>query len=246
MLKNFIKGITSLIYPPICILCNDHISTNNPDKNFLCAKCRSKIKMNRPPFCPKCCRPLSEHHNDPICHICKKQTPYFDFAWAACYYEKPLTTLIHYFKYKNTLFLHKEFVLLIAKFIKKYNLDIQQFDMITPIPLFHARFRERGYNQAELLASSIAKHYNLPLNKKCISRIKNTKTQTLLGQKERWTNTNKAFRINNSKFQKDKIKNKSILLIDDLLTTGATASACAQVLKNDGAKTVGVLTLAIA
>jgi len=125
--------------------------------------------------------------------------------------------------------------------IEAFRFDIHQFDTIVPIPLFPSRLRERGYNQSRLLAEEIARKYKINLSIGNLVRIRNTEHQTLLGEKERWTNICGAFRI------KDPAKcfDKSFLVIDDLLTTGATASEAARTLKNAGVKTVGILTLAI-
>lgn len=127
------------------------------------------------------------------------------------------------------------------QFITQNNLDISQFNIITPIPLHAARFRERGYNQSELLAKIIAQKYQIPLIPNLLKRCYNTPSQTLLSQKDRWTNISDAFRINDSR----DIRDQNILIIDDLLTTGATASEAALVLKKHGAPKVGILTLAI-
>ena len=128
-----------------------------------------------------------------------------------------------------------------ADFISTYHLDINQFDKIVPIPLSQSRLRERGYNQSGLLAEEISRIYKICLSKKNLVRIRNTEHQTLLSEKERWTNIYGAFRIKNL----SRFSGKNILVIDDLLTTGATASEAARTLKDAGAKTVGILTLAI-
>ena len=128
------------------------------------------------------------------------------------------------------------------EFISMYNLDIKQFDYIAPLPLFSTRQRERGYNQSQLLADVIAKHYSIPINNTIIKRTRNTKNNANLTKKERWTNIHRAFKINTSM----DLKNKSILLVDDLLTTGTTASEAAKPIKDANAKLVGILTLAIA
>jgi len=126
-------------------------------------------------------------------------------------------------------------------FVRAYRLDIEQFDIIVAVPLFPSRLRERGYNQSRLLAELIAKEYGVNLSINNLIRTRNTEHQTFLGEKERWTNIHGAFRIKHS----DRFSGKNILIIDDLLTTGATASEAAGALKNAGAETVGVLTLAI-
>ena len=119
-------------------------------------------------------------------------------------------------------------------------MDIEQFDFMVPIPLHPTRKRERGYNQSFLLASQLSRIFNINLNINLLIKTKNTKNQSLLSKKERWTNITGAFKIKSP----NEVNNKSILLIDDLLTTGATSSEAAKALKSAGAKTVGVFTLA--
>ncbi len=126
-------------------------------------------------------------------------------------------------------------------FIKRYHIPMENIDLIIPIPLHASRLRERGYNQAQLIAELISRHYQLPCAASAMQRIKATSTQTALEAKQRWTNMRGAFRINNPKV----IADKSILIVDDLLTTGATASCAALALKDAGAAYVGALTIAI-
>ncbi|MCK5180025.1 MAG: ComF family protein [Candidatus Omnitrophica bacterium] len=126
-------------------------------------------------------------------------------------------------------------------FLETYRLDIKQFEKIVPIPLFPSRLRERGYNQSRLLAEEIGQRYKIDLSLNNLVRARETKHQARLSEKERWTNICGAFRIKDSA----KFSGKNILIIDDLLTTGATASEAAHTLKDAGAKTVGILTLAI-
>ncbi|MBF0484492.1 MAG: ComF family protein [Candidatus Omnitrophica bacterium] len=126
-------------------------------------------------------------------------------------------------------------------FLERHNLDIKQFELIIPIPLHPAKMRERGFNQSQILGQMISEKYQIPICNTAIIRTRNTQTQTNFDQKERWTNIQGAFRIKHSEV----IKLKNILIIDDLLTTGATVSEAAKTLKQAGAATVGVLTLAI-
>jgi ComF family protein len=181
-------------------------------------------------------------HLNPYAHCsdCLTKEPAFDFAWCACLYDDPLKSLIHQFKYNQGTFLRHLFHHVIISFIKTYHLDTQQFDFIVPIPLHPTRYRERGYNQAELLAGALARTLTIPL-KRCLIRWRYTPSQALLAQKERWTNISGAFKINGH----NNIRGKAILLVDDLLTTGATVNEAASTLKEAGARRVGVLTLAI-
>ena len=126
-------------------------------------------------------------------------------------------------------------------FILRYNLDIKQFDYIMTVPLHPTRYRERGFNQSELLAAGISQHFSIPFLNNHLIKIRPTLNQSLSKRKDRFTNLKGAFRIHHSK----KIDGKNILLVDDLITTGMTASETALTLKNAGAKKVGILTLAI-
>ncbi len=243
VLKEFRQGLSRLIYPPHCLLCRKFSPTTyaTPLKGFVCPACQEKILLNKPPFCARCSRYLEENAQNSRCRECAKTDPAFDFAWSACLYTEPLKTLIHAFKYGQKTGLRHLFIDLMASFIRTYGLDIAQFDIIVPIPLSPTRLRERGYNQARLLGEGMAREFSLPLSVNHLIRRRHTQPQTLLDEKERWTNMEGAFTIEHSKI----LKQRNILIVDDLLTTGATASEAARTLKEAGAGTVGVLALAI-
>ncbi len=238
--KDLVQGLGHLVYPPHCLVCSTHY-TAHPSGPGVCPACRATIVFNRPPFCLKCSRHLGTRIARRYCRECLKTDPSFDFAWSACLYEEPLKELIHRFKYGQKTLLRRIFADLIIAFIKEYALDIGQFDAVVPVPLFPTRLRERGYNQAQLLAREVGQTFSIPLLEDHLRRVRHTRPQTFLDEKQRWTNIRGAFTIR----KPNALKRKNILLIDDLLTTGATASEAARVLKDAGAGTVSVLTLAI-
>lgn len=238
--KDLLQGLKSLVYPPHCLVCSNH-STADPSGPGVCPPCRAAIVSNRPPFCRKCSRYLGAHIEQTYCKECRNAKPSFDFAWSACLYEDPLKELIHRFKYGQKTQLRRLFAEAMISFIKEYGLDTEQFDMIVPVPLSSTRSRERGYNQAQLLAQELAREFSIPLVQNYLRRVRHTHPQSFLDEKQRWTNIKGAFTIRKLK----NLRRKNILLVDDLLTTGATASEAARVLKDAGAGTVGVLTLAI-
>lgn len=243
MLKEFRQGLSRLIYPPYCLLCKKFSKDTcaTPLKGFVCPACEEKIVLNKPPFCVRCSRYLGKDAQNSRCRECAKTDPAFDFAWSACLYAEPLKTLIHSFKYGQKTGLRHLFIDLMASFVMTYGLDIAQFDLMVPVPLSSTRLRERGYNQARLLGEGMAREFSVPLSVNNLIRRRHTQQQTLLDEKERWTNIEGAFTIKHS----EALAHKNILIIDDLLTTGATASEAARVLKEAGAGTVGVLALAI-
>ncbi|MBF0533069.1 MAG: ComF family protein [Candidatus Omnitrophica bacterium] len=237
MLKDYIDGLIDLVYPPLCLLCRKKILPRAGCPT-LCAICQSRLVKNTPPFCVKCSRPLPGAPTV-LCPSCRKNQPNFDFAWCARTYTAPLKSLIYTFKYGGKTQMRHLFAAEIQQFIAASNFDIRQFDALVPIPLHPARWRERGYNQSELLAKTLSALYAIPV-KSLLRRVKPTRFQAGLTRKERWTNISGAFRMNAST-----LPDKNLLLVDDLLTTGATASEAALTLKNAGAELVGVLTLAV-
>lgn len=241
MWNYFVEGCLNLIYPPHCLICRQYAPRQQPHE-LLCPSCQSKIALNRPPFCQKCSRHLKGPHPSPLCQDCVQFHPAFDFAWSACLFQEPLRSLLHQFKYHQKTQMRHLLVHLMNTFISTQHLDIAQFDALLPIPLHATRKRERGYNQSALLAQGLAREWQIPLAKHILKRTQPTPSQTHLHQKERWTNLHEAFTMKPF----TSLKGRSILIIDDLLTTGATTSHAAKVLKQAGAKTVGVLTVAIA
>ena len=162
--------------------------------------------------------------------------------WGCCVYEEPLSRLIYAFKYNGKTALRKTFVELMQEFITTYHVPLHDIDLIAPIPLHPVRLRERGYNQARLLSEGLSHCLALAHEPSLLIRTNPTPSQTTLSQKQRWTNTQGAFKMNPS----ISVADKSILLVDDLLTTKATANAAAAALKEANAAYVGIITLAIA
>lgn len=240
IIKNIITGWLDLVYPRLCVLCHKYIMPTEARAPLLCGECWSAIIANRPPFCAKCSRPL-QSFQDIFCGHCRQTSVYFDQAWAAAIYNENLRRLIHLFKYGGKTSLRLLFGDLILTFIRTYHVPVQEFDFIVPVPLYHVRYRERGYNQARILAEIVSKAFEIPVLTQGLQRIRNTKNQARLSPKERWTNIDGAFKMRTLNFVID----RNILIVDDLFTTGATASEIARVLKAAGAKKVSVLTLAI-
>ncbi len=239
MFKDYLIGLTQLLFPDNCLMCKIHL--NGSRSHQLCDGCLAKITLNTPPFCIKCSRHLNETNSEGLCPSCLNISPNFDVSWSSCLYTETLAQLIHSYKYHGKTSLRKTFGNLMINFIETYHIPMHQFDLVIPIPLHPVRFRERGYNQAELLSQMIAQKYHLTHQTNILKRVKFTQSQTMLEAKQRWTNVHEAFKIYDSK----KIADKNILIVDDLLTTAATTNAASQTLKEAGAAFVGVLTLSI-
>jgi len=240
VLRDIIRGVTDLIYPPSCILCSADLSLD--DCPFqICLPCQVLFAPNHPPFCRRCSRHL-ENPSVPYCRACQRRPFHFDLAWAACEYNGVMKHAIHLFKYGQKTALRRHFAGLIMSFLRAYRIDLSGYDRLCPVPLSPTRMRERTFNQAALLARELAPFLGVPLDEKLLQRRRNTKNQAKLSPKDRWTNIRGAFTIRNS----SALNGQNILILDDLLTTGATASEAALALKQAGANRVGVLTLSIA
>ena len=239
MLTKFIDGVKGLVFPDNCFLCRAFL--NSGHQRQLCPACLQSLKTNAPPFCALCSRHLSQYSDDGLCASCRGSQRYYDRVWGTCLYDEPMRKLLHSFKYTGKTALRKTFLSLMASFIDTYHVPLEQFDMVCPVALHPVRLRERGFNQSELLSEALCRHYRLLHRPQLLVRQQPTGTQALLDQKQRWTNLKDAFKINPSEIPAD----KAVLVVDDLVTTGATADAAAAALKGAGAAYVGVLALAI-
>lgn len=217
-LSGLSKGILNIIYPPLCEACQVKI---DPESGYacLCKNCVSKIKILNPPAAITRCDNIK--------------------VWAVCGYEGIAKDCIHLFKYNNRISLSKPLADIMSNFTNK-NLADKKFDMIVPVPLHKTKMRERGFNQAELLARRLGKNTNRILCLDAVKRIKPTASQTGLSKTKRFTNLKGAFKITDG----GKVSGKRILLIDDVFTTGSTISECAKTLLKAGAKSVSGLVLA--
>jgi competence protein ComFC len=239
-IANLITGLKDIIYPKICLICKRDLSSNSVDE-LVCVKCWSSIKKNAPPFCHGCGRNLDEKSLAlAYCPSCLKAPLHFDRAFAPCIYEGAIKDLIHEFKYRKTDYLADALSGLMLDFIRDYDVPVSSMDEIIPVPLHPARLREREFNQAELLARRIAPVYTKIVSADNLVRLRHTRTQAELKSSDRLSNVKDSFSVR----WPDRIKGKHILLIDDVLTTGATSSEASRALKDAGANSVLVLTLA--
>lgn len=219
----------NLLYPPKCVACKDTSS------NF-CAQCRTKINYIKYPLCPTCGYPKS-HQSEP-CRQCNHNplSHLTAIRSAALFEDDPLKLAIHKLKYKNLHSLASELAKLLEACLLQHPLPI---DVIVPVPLHPSRHKERGYNQATVLAKSLSRLIKKPVDDKTLKRRKKTRSQMTLKAADRQENVANAFVC-----LSNRLEDKNILLIDDVCTTGATLDACAQALKFARAGNIYGLTLA--
>lgn len=220
------KGLLNLVFPARCVVCG-------LSDTWLCAACRGKVEFIQPPICPVCGQPSALSR---LCPSCRAVPPQIDGIRAVGYLDGTLRTAIHRFKYTNVRPLAAPLGQLMAAYLSHNQLPV---DVIVPVPLHSNRLRERGYNQAELLARQIEHALGLPLLTKSLLRVKSTAPQVGLSARRRRSNVRGAFHCSD-----DTPKGQRVLLIDDVCTTGATLEACSLALQQRGTRAVWGLVLA--
>jgi competence protein ComFC len=230
------EAAASLLYPPVCTLCGDEIRAGE----YLCEQCDSKAMRIVAPFCQQCSEPFEGAITTVFtCANCAHRTIYFDAAVAAYRGRGIVRQIIHDFKYGRQIDLRYPVARWLCAAFDDERLSGRQFDIIVPVPLHPTRRRERGFNQASLLAELLSARISIPC-KPVLERIRYTTTQTALDRAERMENLHNAFRLRKNA----NVRGLRVLLIDDILTTGSTLSECARVLKRAKAISVYAATAA--
>jgi len=230
-------ALFSLFFPDECRVCGETLRevTRIP----VCRRClKSPEPLSAEFFCASCRTPFQNAFPldaDGRCALCRSGLRGFDAAYCFGAYEGVLRKLIHLYKYGRIKTLARPLGdLLLAALPRE-----QEFDALVPVPLHWRRQWQRGFNQAELLARMIGRRTGIPVVK-ALGRVQATVTQASLGNSSRRRNVASAFRCKRARL----VEGKRILLIDDVMTTGATAAQCALALKRAGAGKVALLTVA--
>ncbi len=226
----FWKGIDWL-YPPECGGCGKR-------GYRWCEDCERGVRELPKPLCRRCGQTLAplSIYRDEICFSCRKQPPHYEALRSRGIFEGHLRTAIHALKYKGNLGLGEMLAKGLARTLRSMNWSV---DGIVPVPLSRARYQERGYNQAALLAQPLAFAEQIPYLPQALERVRETASQVGLKIDERRRNVAGAFVT-----KTNEIYGKTILLVDDVATTGATLDACAESLRIGGVRLVYGLTLA--
>jgi ComF family protein len=221
------RAAVDLVFPPRCALCG----RGGP---FLCVECSSSLPRALPPRCRRCWRPVPA--GEP-CPDCRSRASALDSVRSAFLYQGPARNLVHALKYDGQTALAEPMTALMEAELREQSAGI---DLVVPVPLFAWRRRTRGYNQSALLAREIGKLLAVPVAENALRRLRNTPPQVRIASAgERRSNVRGAFAC-----QDARVAGRSILLVDDVTTTGATLEACAAPLKAAGASCVGALTFA--
>src|SRR5213075_2302665 len=217
------EAATSLLYPPVCALCGGKTQAGE----YLCQQCEAKATRIVAPFCQRCSEPFEGAITSAFtCANCAHRAIHFDAAVAAYRGRGIVREIIHRFKYGHQIYLRYLVAHWLRAALNDERLRDRRFDVIVPVPLHPTRQRERGFNQASLLAELLSVEISVP-SRPLLERVRYTTTQTALDRAERMENLRNAFRLRKTAT----VRNLRVLLIDDVLTTGSTLSECSRVLK---------------
>jgi ComF family protein len=239
-----LNSLVDLIYPPRCPICQaflqDQVALHGGRELPFCEACFKDFTEINSPICSLCGRPFSDGiEQDRVCEDCLRKRPHYDLARAPYLYDGALMTAIHQLKYAQRSHLADSLGSLLASFAQNWIGELEGY-VIMPVPLHPRRLRSRGFNQSLLLARCVALKTGAELDFLSLRRTKFTKPQTELSSEERKKNVRKAFEV----LKPGLVKKRTILLVDDVATTGSTLNECAKALKRAGADSVLCLVLA--
>lgn len=219
------KSVLSFLFPPLCSFCGETVL--NAD-DYFCPSCLKKIEIITDNYCRNCHLPLKENEKN-LCRDCIKKSFLFDKLVSLGEHKTFLKELIYILKYKKNKkagrILGKKLALKLADYQIYSNVDI-----VIPVPLHKNRIKKRGYNQSSIIGKSLVKHWPFskkPLLGEVLIRVKDTRTQLNLNKKERKSNVGNAFICIDAEL----IKGKTVLILDDVMTSGATVNECVKTVR---------------
>jgi len=234
-------ALISILFPGDCRICGQLLVDSR--RVPICDECFAAFQRVPQPSCEICGWPLPglerKEGEQPLCPICRDKTYSFDFARSFGIYEGPLIRAILLLKFEQIEPLGKWFAERLAELVQSQP-QMMAADVIVPVPLHRQRKRERGYNQAALLSKPLANRLRLPHKALLLMRTRARPDKRILSLEERWESVRGAFATRPG----SQVDNLRVLLVDDVMTTGATLDACARTLREAGAKSVIGLTVA--
>ncbi|MDQ1329531.1 MAG: hypothetical protein QG641_2822 [Candidatus Poribacteria bacterium] len=225
-----LRSLIQFLYPSQCRHCEENLDP--ADGHYICKSCWEEVKFIEEPFCQTCGYPLNPSVLLPekvfSCDNCPDDVK-FRKARAIAYYKSAVGTAITLLKDQDKTIMADPLADLMFNSMTRL-LDVQDYDYIMPVPIHKKKMRKRGYNQMELIGRRLSTKTGIPLEVRSLVKSVNTLPQRGLGAEDRQKNIKDSFEV----LDRSKIEGKRILLIDDVMTTGATVSECAKVLLRDG------------
>ena len=233
------EAFLGLFYGEVCEACDQQRATSA--EGYVCGSCRADVKLIEPPFCQRCGSVFPGAITSTFeCGNCRDLQLEFSSARAVAIAAGVLLDILHRYKYENALWVEPYVTELFVSGAGP-NIKTGEWDLIIPVPLHPRRQREREFNQAEVLGRALSSATGIGLKTRLLQRTVDTRSQTQLPRAQRGENVRRAFQFRG---QKAELAGKRVILVDDVLTTGATTSACARLLRQNGAGEVCVWTLA--
>lgn len=237
-IKPLVTASLGLIYPRACTCCSNVLS---PDEQQICESCKQSLFHLKQPICQICGSPVKKDNPGCVrCHNCPHDSIQFERSRALLdYNDSNVRQMIHTFKFEYFHGMAEDLSQFLVEGFNQYFQD-ENIDFIVPVPLHKRRQRHREFNQSYLLAKHLSDEIHIPINDDLVIRNRWTKPQTQLTRNERQSNIRGAFSV----IDPDTVQNQTILIIDDVVTTGSTVNELSAVLKQNGAARILVLSLA--
>ena len=241
-LQDVCGAVVSVFFPAPCRLCGSLLDTAT--RIPICRTCLASLRPLHGPCCSRCGRPFAspvavELQGLPLCHVCRRSLYDFDFARSYGAYTPAMAGAIMLLKYQGVTPLAAWFAAGLQATFEGHR-EMCLADVVVPVPAHALRLRERGYNHAELIAKPLARWLGLPCRSYLLVRSRPRPDKLRLTQRERWRSVRGVYTIR----QGLRVDNLRVLLVDDVLTTGATLDACSRALRKAGAAKVVALTVA--
>ena len=238
LFRNFYYGLLDLIYPErhVCFICEKH--DEDVGDSHICEECLKGFIFIGNAKCDVCGKPLGFKPTSGKCEDCVRVPNYYSYAMAPLEYDGPIKAAIYKYKYAKKSYMYKSFGFLLKEYLNEKN--VENIDLIVPVPLHRSKLISRGFNQAELICRFLSSSLDIKCDSKNLIRTKKTSIQNKLSGLQRRLNIKDAFEVRKSEVFKDKV----ILLVDDIVTTGSTVNECSKVLLKAKAKEVIVLSIA--
>jgi len=226
-----LNHLLSNLFPSRCVFCQQTVGSGLE----VCPDCYRALPHNET-CCARCALPLAEDINGAVlCGRCIKKTPAFDYAYSPFRYEDEIITLVHQLKFSEKISFSRSIGEMLLKIFSGTG---ETPDCLLPVPLHPSRMRQRGFNQSIEISRALARKLAIPIEHGAIVRRRSTVAQTGLSAKQRLKNIRGAFSVVGS------LNYRHVLIIDDVMTTGATVNELAKLLKKNHVERVGVLSIA--
>jgi ComF family protein len=239
---SIVDKFLNLLFPPRCEVCGSFLGIGTGREGLrkvFCDSCLERFVSIETPICPICGVPFSSQGPDHYCESCLRRPPAYDCIRALFRYEGPVSAAVHAYKFRNTIRLAGALGPVMGQYAEGWLGHNPEY-LAVPVPLYPKRLRKRGFNQSALLARHVARAASMDLDLYTFRRVRDTPAQSTLGKRARRHNVRGAFYVTDP----EKFDGKTVVLVDDVATTGSTLHECAVVLKRAGADAVLCLVFA--